>query len=524
MGYRETERIEFKRTANERIAKTVIAFANGTGGDIYIGIDDFGQVAGVDDIDGEMLKVSSLVHDAVCPPLMQFVHIEPIELEGRDVVRVSVEAGDEKPYYLASKGLVPAGVFTRLGPATVPMGRRDIRRMIREADDDFFETRHARVQDLTFETARRVFREHGVEFSPERYRALGMLARDGFYSNLALLISDQNPYTLRCAAFNDDAGTEFLNRIECEGSVLGQYEQALGFLRLANNLRSYFPSNTRIDQRDYPDDALREGMLNAIIHRDYDESRCVPTLVKMYRTELSFTSFGGLFGITAHQAITRESSPRNPRLLALFGRLGEVEAYGSGLPKIWKLYEREGLRARIEAEGSFFTLVLPNINTARNPLMSLTANDGPDLRGGQEAFDELDAMGALPARVKEAYDRACAERLALDRTQAEARAATPAARAPVAGPAGIRITRAERVAAETPGTGPGRLERFLVSFALERDEFSREEAQRALDAGRDTTLKVINGMVASGALVKTGRARATRYRVSDDLRRAGDAG
>ena len=88
------------------------------------------------------------------------------------------------------------------------------------------------MQDLTFETARRVFREHGVEFSPERYRALGMLARDGFYSNLALLISDQNPYTLRCAVFNDDAGTEFLNRIECEGSVLGQYEQALGFLRL----------------------------------------------------------------------------------------------------------------------------------------------------------------------------------------------------------------------------------------------------------------------------------------------------
>ena len=168
--------------------------------------------------------------------------------------------------------------------------------------------------------------------------------------------------------------------------------------------------------------------------------------------------------------------------------------------------------------------MLPNINTVRNPLMSLTANDGPDLRGGQEAFDELDEMGALPARVKEAYDRACAERLALDCAQAKARTATPEARAPAAGPAGIRITRAERIAAETPGAGPGRLERFLVSFALERGEFSREEAQRALDAGRDTTLKVINGMVASGALVKTGRARATRYRASNDLRRAGDAG
>lgn len=518
MEYRETERIEFKRTATERIVKTIIAFANGTGGDIYIGIDDFGRVIGVDDIDGEMLKVSNLVHDAICPPLARLVHIEPVKLEGKDAVLVSVEAGDEKPYYLASKGLVPAGVFTRLGPATVPMGRRDIRRMIREADDDFFETRHARVQDLTFDEAGRVFREHGVEFSPERYRALGMPARDGFYSNLALLVSDQNPFTLKCAVFNDDAGTEFLNRIECEGSILGQYERALGFLRLANNLRSYFPSNTRIDQRDYPDDALREGLLNAIIHRDYDESLCVPTLVKMYRTELSFTSFGGLFGITAQQAITRESSPRNPRLLALFGRLGEVEAYGSGLPKIWKLYEREGLAARIEAEGSFFTLVLPNVNTTRNPHMSLTANSGPDLRGGQEAFDELDAMGALPVRVKAAYDRARAERCALDRAQEGAHAADAAGREVAGVPAGVRATHMERIGGSPADTGPRRLERFLISFALERGDFSREEAQRALDVGRDTALKVINGMVASGALVKSGRARAVRYRASDELR------
>ena len=63
-----------------------------------------------------------------------------------------------------------------------------------------------------------------------------------------------------------------------------------------------------------------------------------------------------------------------------------------------------------------------------------------------------------------------------------------------------------------------RLERFLISFALEREEFSREEAQEVLGVGRDTALKVINGMIDEGALVKTGRARATRYQASDRLR------
>ena len=66
--------------------------------------------------------------------------------------------------------------------------------------------------------------------------------------------------------------------------------------------------------------------------------------------------------------------------------------------------------------------------------------------------------------------------------------------------------------------GAPRLERFLISFELEHEEFSREEAQEALGVGRDTALKVINGMVDEGALVKTGRARATRYRASDRLR------
>ena len=217
MNLHETERIEFKRCINDRLAKTIVAFANTTGGDIYIGIDDFGNVLGIDDIDREMLKISNMVHDAICPELIQFVHIDPIELDGKPIILVSVEAGDEKPYYLASKGLVPAGVFTRLGPATVPMSRRDIRRAIREADGDPFEARHARRQDLTFIEAERFFKARHLDFSEELYRVLGLYARDGFYSNLALLISDQNPFTLKCAAFNDDAGTEFLNRLDCGG-------------------------------------------------------------------------------------------------------------------------------------------------------------------------------------------------------------------------------------------------------------------------------------------------------------------
>lgn len=515
MDIRESERIEFKREVNERICKTIVAFANSSGGTIYIGIDDFGNVLGIDDVDGAMLKVSNWVHDLICPELMQFVHISPVELEGKTVVLVDVEAGDEKPYYLASKGLVPAGVFTRLGPATVPMSRRDIRRMIRDTDCDPFDSRHAKQQDLTFNEAARIFASKHIDFDEARYDALGIRAQDGFYSNLALLISDQNPYTLKCATFNDDAGTEFLNRLECTGSILRQYEEALAFLRSANNLRAYFPSHTRVDQRDYPDDAIREGLLNAIIHRDYDEGLHTPTLIKMYRAELAFVSYGTLFEVSVQAALGHESHPRNPRLLALFHRLGEVEAYGSGLPMIWKLYHCEELTPRLETSEHCTTLVLPNINTTNNPYLSRTRNDGPSLRGGHEAFDELASMGALPARVKEEYDRECrrrAEDIRRQHTresseQREREARDTHRAAPGQEQGAMRV----RVRSTIPEQELSHVKRFLISFAIERNGFSREEAQEALGANRDATLKVINGLIEEGKLEKTGRARATRY-------------
>ena len=172
--------------------------------------------------------------------------------------------------------------------------------------------------------------------------------------------------------------------------------------------------------------------------------------------------------------------------------------------------------------------MLPNINTARNPQLSLTRNDGPDLRGGQEAFEELDAMGALPVRVKVAYDRACAERAEIARKQnavSSGRAVEPDlpdVRIERMGPASVEGASALRGTGSSYGES-SRIERFLVSFARERDSFSREEVQEALGVGRDAALKVINGMVDEGALVKTGRARATRYRASERVRRGDSA-
>lgn len=517
MELRESDRMEFKLEVNERICKTVIAFANTLGGTVYVGIDDFGNPIGVpaDELDTEMLKLGNFIHDLVCPEIMQFVTIEPYEIDGKTLIKVGVDVGDERPYYLANKGPVPAGTFTRVGPANIPMARRGIRRMIRLVDGDSYEARQSHEQSLSFNEARRAFDYHGVPFDESRFQALGMTTPTGAFTNLALLISDQNPHELKLAVFNDDAETEFLNRLECTGSILKQFDDALQFLTFNDNLRSYFPTAQRIDKHDYPLEAIREGLLNCLLHRDYDED--TPTLVKMNRTQLRFISRGDLFDIKLEQALNGSSNSRNKRLVQLFHRLGIVEAYGSGLRKIFKLYEREELHPEVQANG-FFYLTLPNCNTMRNPHLNLRSNEGPELRGGYDAYRRLDDEGALPPDVARAFHPL--------RDQTEGRLREAERRIPAAGrivPGGKDATlsdkkrpHARKVELDAAWTGSA-AERLIIEYTRKTGgELSRQDAERVLSCGRDTALKVLNGLVERRIMAKEGKARATRYRILED--------
>ena len=514
MEFVESERLELKREINEKICKAVIAFANTLGGRIIVGIDDIGRVIGVDDVDAEMLKASNLIKDCICPEIIQLVDIAPFELEGKTLISIDVEGGDEKPYYLAAKGLCPSGIYTRLGPANVPVDRRGIRKMIRVGDGISFETEQCKQQDLSFDVADRIFSKHGLDFGSDALlKTLGIKNHEGFFTNLALLISDDNPYEIKCAAFNDDAFTEFMGREDCQGSIFSQLETAEKLFNPVNSLRSYFPPGEleRIDKRDYPPEAIREGILNTIVHRDYDDAQGAPTLIKMNRTEIRFISNGGLLGIGVNEALSGVSKTRNPRLQKLLLHLGLIEAIGTGLPTIFKLYEPEELSPEFIDFPNTVILVLPNLNTTRNKFLSVRRNDGPNLRGSYEDYLELERSGALPPDVKAAFQ-------IVKRKQVEARRRTQVNNAEVGGRderavPEIRIESIEQL----PSIEVGGLtvERALIKLAAENGgAFTRQEAEEALDAGRDVTLKVINGMLENGQLVKEGKARATRYRLA----------
>jgi ATP-dependent DNA helicase RecG len=118
----------------------------------------------------------------------------------------------------------------------------------------------------------------------------------------------------------------------------------------------------RTDTRDYPEEALRETLINSLVHRDY--SFHASTLVSIYDDRIEFVSVGGLpTGITLDDIMLGLSVCRNPKLAAIFYRLQLIEAYGTGIPKIMKAYTGTGLEPKIEVTNNAFKITLPNRNT-----------------------------------------------------------------------------------------------------------------------------------------------------------------
>ena len=160
----ESERIEYKYQLIDDIYKEVIAFANTDGGIIYLGIDDKGNLIGIENVDETYTRLTNGIRDAIHPDVTMFVRYV---LQDNKVIRIEVNEGSSKPYYLKSKGLKPTGVYVRQGTSSVSASPEQIRQMIKESDGDNFEDALCLEQELTFDAAKMAFQRYGVEFSTE---------------------------------------------------------------------------------------------------------------------------------------------------------------------------------------------------------------------------------------------------------------------------------------------------------------------------------------------------------------------
>ena len=364
MFFTESEFVELKSEVVGDICKEIIAFANTKGGTLYIGVKDDGQISGVENTDHVTLQINNMVRDSIKPDVTMFVRYETQEIEGKHIIAVTVQKGTDRPYYLGSKGLKPSGVYVRNGNSSDPATDTAIRKMIKETDGDCFEDMRSLEQNLTFVAASEQFSKRNVPFDASKMQTLGLVSHDGIYSNAAMLLSDQCSSTIKAATFSGTDKSDFQDRREFSGSLFRQMEETYAYLDLRNNTRATFEGLYRNEIRDYPEEALREALLNSIVHRDYSFS--ASTLISVYDDRIEFVSVGGLFGgISLDDIMLGLSVCRNPKLAAVFYRLELIEAYGTGMPKIIKAYEGSGFEPKIEVTGNAFKITLPNRNAVK---------------------------------------------------------------------------------------------------------------------------------------------------------------
>lgn len=359
MNLYESETIELKEIYTPDIKKEIIAFANTNGGTIYVGVQDNGEIVGLANADFVIQQISNSLRDSVRPDVSMFTKIELLQKENKFYIKLTVNQGTKKPYYLSDKGLKPTGVYVRSGTTSAPASEDAIRMMIKMTDGDSFENNRSLIQELTFTSLKKEMERRNLEFTEVQMKNLGILSSDDIYTNMGLLVSDQCQHSVKFAVFQGSDKLVFKDRKELTGSLFDQLTNAYKTIDFYNGTKATFHDLLRTDERDYPEDAVREALLNAIVHRDYSFSGS--TIINLYSDRLEIISLGGLVsGLSLEAVMLGASQPRNEKLANLFYRMKLIEAYGTGISKIISCYKGLPVKPKFENVEGAFQVVLPN--------------------------------------------------------------------------------------------------------------------------------------------------------------------
>lgn len=336
----ETDRIELKRelTPDVDIEREVIAFLNATGGTIYIGVEDAGNIVGIENSDDCMLRLKDRIRNNIQPSAMGLFDISVEHIEGKNVVKLLVAGGLEKPYYKTKYGLTSKGVFIRVGTAAEPMSQPQIDRLFATRTRHSLGKMLASRQDLTFEQLRIYYEEHGKRLNEKFQRTLELLTEDGRYNYVAYLLADENGNSMKVAKYasldrcdlveNNEYG--YCSLIKATKSILQKLDvENLTAARITPVERKETPLWDKV--------ALREAVINAIVHNDYSFE--VPPKFEIFPDRLEITSMGGLpEGMAREEFFSGVSIPRNKELMRIYRDVELVESLGSGIPRILQTY------------------------------------------------------------------------------------------------------------------------------------------------------------------------------------------
>ena len=360
MFFGESKNIEYKVTLpdkSEKYMKTIVAFANTQGGKLIVGVDDkTHQIVGVEnDILFQLMDgIANAISDSCVPQIIP--DIEPHTAEGKTVIVVSVEAGKNRPYYLKAKGK-DNGTYIRVAGTSRQAFSEKIKELEMEGAriswDELTCVGYPVSEEATEKLCRDIetfrkktgMKEHSVKkeqlinWKILKEKEEQLLATNAY----ALLTSDYFPFSkTQCAVFKGTDRAVFLDKREFAGPIYSQIENAVDFVLRNIRLGAIIDGLVRKETYELPPEAIREMIVNAHCHRNLLDESCIQ--VAVYDDRLEITSPGGLYnGLTYEEVMNGHSKIRNRGIANIFSQMGLVEAWGSGIKRIFNAAKEYGL-------------------------------------------------------------------------------------------------------------------------------------------------------------------------------------
>ncbi len=376
----EGNKLEFKESFNKNVLKTISAFANSNGGLIILGIDNEKKIRGIELNDQSYQKISNKIIDSL--GIMPDVEAIPLEDE-RHVLIIEVK-----------KSAIPISFegryFKRIGNTTREMNfeelkdffRKDMRweRLTSEkfSEDELDEKEIKDFLELAKSTGR-LTGFTGSEPLSEILEKLGLL-ENGNITNGCMLLFGKNPQQYfdfaKVRVIKQKNNITIIGDRWITGNLFNQFRQTLEAIRNFLNIRYEIVGIERKDIWEYPLEAIREAVANALLHRDYFKP--VNLQIKIFEDYIWFYNVGGLSENWDVKKLinVHSSNPRNPIMFNIFYLAGFVESVGSGIERmIYSLRTANLPEPEFEVSHSEFTLYFRKDFFNEEDLRKLGLND-----------------------------------------------------------------------------------------------------------------------------------------------------
>ena len=337
----ETNRIENKEQLNEDFEQEVIAFLNyKEGGIIYVGINKNGQVVGVEDVDLTQLQIKDRIKNNIQPSTLGLFDVTVETIDNKEVIKVIISSGTEKPYYLRKKGRTPEGCYIRIGSSKERMTERMIEEMFARRIKNSLKEIESPRQDLTFRQLKIHYEGNGMILNDNFARNLNLLTDEGKYNYNAYLLADENNISIKLVKYLGTSKMELIENQEygyC--CLITATQRILDRLTAENTVYAKIEYNGRKEVEMIDSKALKEAVINAMVHSDY--TLTTTPIIELYSDRIEITSGGGLpQGLSQEEFLEGVTAPRNKELIRVFKDVDLIENIGSGVLRILDAYDK----------------------------------------------------------------------------------------------------------------------------------------------------------------------------------------